>query len=290
MTNTRRKNKRGARGSTDEQEQPPKRANMAAAEEVVNTEEPADEPSLIEIKEMLVDIQITVSNILRENTKISNELAELRNTVKKQQAENDALKVALDKIKKQQDDTETALYAANKKIRDQQEEIYELYDLQDQMEQYSRKNNLEIHGIPEAAYESMEEVVLKLAQALEVPITSNDIEISHKLNTKGKKAIIVKFQSHKVKSKLYRERRKLKHIAVTDLFPNLSAATVVQAQRIFLNENLTSYRRRIMSRANEMRRDGELVSTWSMDGKIYVKTSPEGRPVRIHDLEDLQTL
>ena len=108
MKNTRRKDKRGTQGFTDEQEQPPKRANMVAAEEVVNNKEPADELSLIEIKElMLVDIEITVSNILHENTKISNELVELRNTVKRQQPENDALKVALDKIKKQQDDTDT---------------------------------------------------------------------------------------------------------------------------------------------------------------------------------------
>ena len=108
MKNTRRKDKRGTQGFTDEQEQPPKRANMVAAEEVVNNKEPADELSLIEIKElMLVDIEITVSNILHENTKISNELVELRNTVKRQQPENDALKVVLDKIKKQQDDTET---------------------------------------------------------------------------------------------------------------------------------------------------------------------------------------
>jgi len=163
--------------------------------------------------------------------------------------------VALDKLKKQQDDTETALYAANKKICGQQEEIYELYDLQ--VQKFTKKQ----FGDPRHSGGC-----LRIIGGGRIKIsTSNDIEISHKLNTKGKKAIIVKFQIHKVKSKLYRERRKLKHIAVSDLFPNLSAATVVQAQRIFLNDNLTSYRRRIMSRANEMRR-GELVSAWSMDG------------------------
>ena len=49
------------------------------------------------------------------------------------------------------------------------------------LEQYTRKNSLEIHGIPEQAYESTEEVVLKLANALEVPVCQQDIEISHKL-------------------------------------------------------------------------------------------------------------
>ena len=32
-----------------------------------------------------------------------------------------------------------------------------------------------------------------------------------------------------------------------------------------------------------------LLSVWTLDGKIYVKTSPEGRPIKINDLEDLET-
>ena len=70
---------------------------------------------------------------------------------------------------------------------------YELYDLQDRLEQYTRKNSLEIHGVPP------EEVVIKIAEALEVPVHPNDIEIAHKLNKKGNKPIIVKFLSNKVK-------------------------------------------------------------------------------------------
>ena len=36
-----------------------------------------------------------------------------------------------------------------------------------------------------------------------------------------------------------------------------------------------------MKEANQMKKDGLLVSVWSMDGKIYVKTSPDGAPKRI---------
>ena len=45
-----------------------------------------------------------------------------------------------------------------------------------------------------------------------------------------------------------------------------------------------------MSRANEMRRNDELLNVWSMDGSIYVKSSPQGKPVRIIELEDLDYL
>jgi len=65
---------------------------------------------------------------------------------------------------------ETELTAVRKKINDQEEEIAELYDIQDDLEQYTRKNSLEIHGVPESAYTSTEEVVLKLAEALMWPL------------------------------------------------------------------------------------------------------------------------
>jgi len=116
------------------------------------------------------------------------------------------------------------------------------------------------------------------------------IEIVHKLKRKGNKPIIVKFLSHKVRSKLYKSRAKLRNISVPNLFPTSTAATRVASDRIFLNENLTSSRRRIINKASEMRRDGDLISAWSLDGKIYVKTSPEGRPIKIDELQDLDYL
>lgn len=296
MTGRGRKHKRGERGSIEEGQSDSKRTNMAAVEgETFATEPPTTEnhhkePSLTDLREMLVDIQITVNNILLENKKISEDVKELKSTVNKQQSEIVDLKKQLTKARTQFAATEKELDDAKKRINEQQEEIAELYDLQDRLEQYTRKNSLEFHGIPESAYNSTEEAILKVAEALEVPVNSDDIEISHKLNTRGNKAIIAKFISHKAKTNLYRARTKLKHVKLADLFPDSSYATKVQSTRIFINENLTSYRRRIMSRANEKRRDGELLSAWSMDGTIYVKTSPNGKPIKIIELEDLENL
>lgn len=179
---------------------------------------------------------------------------------------------------------------SEKKNNDQEAEIAELYDLQDALEQYTRKNSLEIHGVPESAYTSTEEVVLKLAKALDVDINPNDIEISHKLHLKGVKPIIVRFQSHKAKTRMYKGRAKLKHVRVSDLYPDSTAATRAESGRIYLNENLTSYRRDILKQANQKRKDGLLTSVWSMDGKIFVKTSPEGSPIRIYEKTDLENL
>ena len=42
--------------------------------------------------------------------------------------------------------------------------------------------------------------------------------------------------------------------------------------------------------ANKRRRDGTLFSVWTLDGKIFVKTSPDGSPIRIFSEEDLDNL
>ena len=51
------------------------------------------------------------------------------------------------------------LQALRKKLNDQKSEINELYDSQDDLEQYTRKNSMEIHGVPEHLYTSTEDMV-----------------------------------------------------------------------------------------------------------------------------------
>ena len=97
-------------------------------------------------------------------------------------------------------------------------------------------NLLEIQGIPEEAYPSTEAAVIKVAKALSITIKPEEIEISHN---------IVKFCNHRVKSKLYKERTKLKDVKITDLFPSYPS-NGQERQHIFINENLTAYRPRIM--------------------------------------------
>ena len=116
----------------------------------------------------------------------------------------------------------------------------------------------------------------------------SDIEICHKLKrSKGPQPILVKFLSHQTKSKLYREQTKLKNVKISDIYPSYSSSEVRQ---IFILENLTTYRRELVAEANRHRRDGTLLSIWTLDGKIYVKTSPEGTPKKIYYVEDLDNI
>ena len=162
-----------------------------------------------------------------------------------------------------------------------------MYVSHDDLEQYSRKNSLEIHGVPEDLCTSAEDVVIKLSELLNKPDRGEDIAITHKIYS-GKNKLrnfIVKFISHKKKSALYKKQTALKNVRISQLFPHCSAATALASKRLYINENLTPF-----WRANQMRKDGMLSSVWSMDGKIFVKTSPDGSAQRIHSQEDLDNL
>ena len=96
------------------------------------------------------------------------------------------------------------------KLRKQGEELAQLWDNLDNHEQYTRENSIEIQGNPEDAYSSTEDVVIKVAEALNIRIEPEDIDISHKI--KGGKYVIAKFQSHKTKVSMYKERTKCKNV------------------------------------------------------------------------------
>ena len=178
----------------------------------------------------------------------------------------------LTKITKQCSDTEHELAATRKRVNEQQDEIYEPYELQDRLEQYTRKNSLEIHGVSESAglqhNRGDSNEVTRRARSFD-SVTPQDAEISRKLKRRGNKPIIVKFANHKIKSNIYKSRIKLKNIKVSNLFLSANALTLVAGDRIFLHENLTSYRKKKVNRANASRRDGVLLSV-SLDPRWQI--------------------
>ena len=297
MTKSGKKNKRGARGSVEEDvTNDAKRPNMAdSSNATVSPSSPSHdssepETSLTELKGMLSNIQETLSTMKQENLSLREELMQLKTTLKDEMLKWKKLDSTLAQTSKENAELKKELQFTKQKLQAVTEEKDRIdFDLEE-LQQYTRKNSLEIHGVPQEAYTATEDVVLKIGEVLDVPISPGDIEISHQLKSQNK-PIIVKFLSHKVKSRLYKKRTALKDITVSDLFPTSNYATSLgRGNRIFLNENLTTYRRSVVKKANGMRKNGLLVSVWTTDGKIFVKSSPSGSSVRIHCLEHLDNL
>ena len=93
-----------------------------------------------------------------------------------------------------------------------------------------------------------------------------------------------------MKSSFYKQRVRLKSVHFADIFPDATAADRVQASKIFINENLTAFRRELVGKAYAKKEELSLLSVWTIDGQVFVKTSPVGRPIRTYSEHDLNNL
>jgi len=117
------KNKRGARGSTEEEISASKRLSMATdnaqSEEEVEEAGEIDttkEPNLYDIQTLLVSIQRTTENILKENNKLSNEVGELKSSFRRLENELLATKTVLSDVQNTNKELRIELDAAKRKI------------------------------------------------------------------------------------------------------------------------------------------------------------------------------
>ena len=255
------------------------------------------EPNLKDIHNLLKNIQGaidiiqgTITSLAKDNSKLTEEVAELRHEISKSNS-------AVTKLQKELKDQNTyvasleiELNRVKNTVKEQKENIEELQVSFEELEQYSRKNSVEIHGIPEDIDAQTDEIVCKVAEAVGVEMTAEKIEISHRLYRKqGIKPIIVKFANHNDKTKLYKARTQLKNVTLSSIFPS-SLSSGQRNHRIFINENLTNYRREMMSLALQKKKDGKIISFWSLDGKVFIKTAPSGRPRKMLSIEDVKQL
>lgn len=291
--------KRTERGASEEGISPEHKVTRVMASPSADVEAPVvlevEEPSLKDIHQILIQVQGTIKQLLQTSFQLSTDVLELKSSVERNRHEVSNLKQELVKQNKYIASLEKQLTKTSKYVKEHADELQDIQVNLDNLEQYSRKNSLEFHGIPDEVNMPTGQVVCKIAQAIGVEIQENDIEISHRIGRKrGDKPVLAKFVSHKVKSRIYKARTNLKAVSVQSLFPGSSISavseTTARPKGIYINENLTPYRKEMMGLAVEKRRDGKVNKVWTLDGKIFIKTTPTGNPRQMFSLEDVKEL
>ena len=140
----------------------------------------------------------------------------LKTTLKDKMLKWKKLDSTLQQISKENAELEKELQFTKQKLQTVTEKKERIDCDLEELKKHTRKNSLEIHSIPEEAYTTTEDAVFKLGEALDLPISPGDIEISHQLNSQNK-PILVKFLSYKVKSRPYKKSTVLEKITVSDL-------------------------------------------------------------------------
>ena len=151
------------------------------------------------------------SNLMQNITNLKDEVINLKDIIIKNfQDENKRLKT---------------------KVNVLENKIIDLKIQNNNVDQQSRRNNVEISGIPQSVSDNqLEEKVVDIFKAIDVNITTNEIEAFHRLGKK-KKNVIVRVISRKHCLKALRNKKKLKSIDKN--------AVGISNANLFISENLT---------------------------------------------------
>ena len=141
----------------------------------------------------------------------------------------------------------------------------------DKLEQYSRRENLRIVGLPTTENENVLEKVLEFGQDLGVDLSKEDVSTAHRVKSKGKRGdpILVRFVRREKKQEMMRLKKRLRE----------------EKKEIYLEEDLTRMRAAMFF---ELRRDEGIHSAWTHEGTIFCKTSAtQARGIPVDSPDDL---
>ena len=201
--------------------------------------------------------------------------------------------------------------AAEVKLLTNKDENYEnrLYQAEkhlDEVEQYGRRENLEIHGIPMIRNENTNHITKTVAKCLNVELDDSHISTSHRLfhnsnnfsgtcnssNQQNRKniripskppPIIVRFTNRDKRNDLFRRRKMLQTNSELD-------AIFGSASKITFKENLTVNRKMLYDAAVDAKRNLNYKFLWTTQGRIRLRQDSESPVITVSSLFDLRKI
>jgi hypothetical protein len=159
------------------------------------------------------------------------------------------------------------------KIQLKQEELQKKIT---QLDRTAKGSNLVFFGIhvkalqDKTVHENLVQSIMEILVEADIQgISEEDIGSVTRITPAGKpQLLLVRMKTLKAKQKLYSQRTKLRQCKT----------------RVYVNEDLTKEESLIHKKARKQVKDGTLHSCWTLDGLVYGKSSPEGKPFQIKEL------
>ena len=171
------------------------------------------------------------------------------------------------------------------------------------LEQYSRRECVEISGMPEVKEENTDNIVIKVGSLIGLDITKDDISVSHRLpkpsysaavregprassNTSSRTPnIIVKFVWRETRDHFYKGRKLLRDKSTRDL--DLARYS---ENKIYISENLTQANKDLFKESLKVKKDLKYKFILTFYGRTYLRKDSESPVVAILKTSDLDIL
>ncbi|XP_022188935.1 uncharacterized protein LOC111047482 [Nilaparvata lugens] len=197
-------------------------------------------------------------------------------------ANSDTL-IRLEDIIKTQQDIILNLQTENTKLKSC---VEVLNDKVDSLEQYGRRNMIEIHGIPTVHGEKTNEVVLATCKAVGVDLGPEAIDSCHRLPKGANQhspGIIVKFVRRDDAHKVLDKKKQVRRLSTRDV------GFQTEERPVFINLSLTMVRRKILSQLKKLQKEKGFKYVWvDRAGNIKVRPVDKGKVSMINSDRDLE--
>jgi hypothetical protein len=197
----------------------------------------------------------------------------LENKVDQLSAENIVLKKQVKDLNDYADESDDMMYELEKKIN--------------QIDQYIRRENIIITGLPDNIDgDHIEQKVIEMLNKIDVKVETDDIVACHRLQktSKEKKSklpakTIVRFGNRKNTIKCLKNKKQLGTVYEDLGYQN----------NIFINENLCPAHQTIFDRCGKLKYEKKIARYWSFNGVVNIKLTENRleRPRKILTMDDL---
>ena len=162
----------------------------------------------------------------------------------------------------------------------------------DAMQQYLRRDCIEITGIPVLPLDNPKQLVLELGSLIGVSISEDQISTAHRLpdTKKVKNRIIAKFVQRDKREEFYKKKKNLIG-KKSSLLPSVQAEmgkSVFSDNKIHINESLTAYRKRLFGRINSFKQQYNHKFLWTANGKILLRETETSRILSFSTHEEFE--
>ncbi|XP_046674625.1 uncharacterized protein LOC124363418 [Homalodisca vitripennis] len=146
-------------------------------------------------------------------------------------------------------------------------ELVELKDRVRNLEQYSRRNNVEISGIPATTNEDVNKIIQDVGTAIGMEVQKEDITAAHRIPTYKKEripSVVVQFRERSLRDtwiSKWKETKTLNAYQVNKHFP--------QNQRVYVNEHLSPDNKLFLTTLKKKCRELNYAFVWCREGKFF---------------------
>lgn len=149
-----------------------------------------------------------------------------------------------------------------------EQRVERLEEEMEEIQQYSRRTCLKVCGVEENDKEDTDDLIIQLAEDMNVTIDKSDIGRSHRVSNRGPQKgsnkprdIVVRFLAYNTRRKFMKNKKLLRKRP--------------EKKDVFINEHLTKQRAEVLFHARKLRRAYKVKDCWSYDGRICLKDSSD---------------